>query len=232
MQNPVESEVTVPDPFSGFDFQAHGTDEGLVRALADLTFIRKGENVLVLGGIGSGKTTLAGILAKQASLHGLTVQTIDAPSCYYPRLPTRYLECDLLLLDEAHIWVDVAPLALLALILKRHELGKSTILVCVDSNWQRMLAQAKAGTIRTDANRERLLLEGLSDQSAFSPALTWLTSQRWSPVVVLHLLGCGPTLYPSEAEELAPYLQYQNRTPHWYFLNTGEKNWGALFRKT
>nr|HNH73747.1 ATP-binding protein [Candidatus Obscuribacter sp.] len=62
MQNPVESEVTVPDPFSGFDFQAHGTDEGLVRALADLTFIRKGENVLVLGGIGSGKTTLAGIL--------------------------------------------------------------------------------------------------------------------------------------------------------------------------
>jgi hypothetical protein len=228
MQESTQTNAVGVNPLEGFDFEKHGTDEGHFRALADLSFIERGENVLILGGIGSGKTTLANILLKQATDSGLTAMYVDSPSCYYPRLPVRYLECDLLLMDEAHIWADVAPRAMLALLLKRHELGKSNVLLCVSSNWQRLLSQQAVATPRTDANREDWLLAGLVEYCACSAALSWAIARQWSPAVMLHLLGFGNRITLQEFNQLEPYLLRLNRLPFWHIIQTGEKSWRQI----
>ncbi len=78
MQESTQSMAVGVNPLAGFAFEKHGADEEHFRALADLSFISRGENVLILGGIGSGKTTLANILLKQATDSGLILSKRSA----------------------------------------------------------------------------------------------------------------------------------------------------------
>ena len=97
---------------SGFDFQESQADEALVRSLHRCEFIEDAQNVVLVGGPGTGKTHLATAIAVQAiQHHRLRVRFLSTIELVNQleqekqqgkagRLANRLLYTDLVILDE------------------------------------------------------------------------------------------------------------------------------------
>lgn len=76
---------TSPSPHSlaSFDYQFNGAlDEQHVREIASAAFVKEGENLLVVGGRGTGKTVIAAEVCTEARRQGLSVSTLLPASTY------------------------------------------------------------------------------------------------------------------------------------------------------
>ncbi|MBX9938982.1 MAG: ATP-binding protein [Candidatus Obscuribacterales bacterium] len=118
--------------------------------LLKLDFLDRGENVVLIGGIATGKTSLAGALNKAASEAGKTVVQLYDPgiNCGFGdctleswrnpgksgfvddafQLREDALNCDLLIIDEVGHWLWNGALALSLLVAIRTVQGRSTVL--------------------------------------------------------------------------------------------------------
>ena len=97
---------------SGFDFQESQADEALVRSLHRCEFIEDAQNVVLVGGPGTGKTHLATAIAVQAIQHHRlrvrflsTIELVnqleqEKQQSKAGRLANRLLYTDLVILDE------------------------------------------------------------------------------------------------------------------------------------
>jgi DNA replication protein DnaC len=86
--NPNQTSNT--NPLSDFDFEFNGTlcpDE--VRQLASATFINKGENLLLVGDGGTGKTMLARAAVASARDNGNSVVWLAVPTTTAPASSAR-----------------------------------------------------------------------------------------------------------------------------------------------
>ncbi|MBS1995496.1 MAG: ATP-binding protein [Cyanobacteria bacterium SZAS LIN-2] len=130
--------------------------------ISEAGFMARGENVLFIGGPATGKLLLARASARSAELNGKTVAYLNAPTdaphdallepLFHagngwtggPRVHRKaLLESDLLVVDEADRWLEVAPLVTVMLLCMRAEQGRSTILVADSDNWHRMLDEGR-----------------------------------------------------------------------------------------
>lgn len=105
---------TAPSPHSlaCFDYQFNGAlDEHHVREIASADFVKNSENLLLVGGPGTGKTVIANEVCAEASRQGLRVSTLLPASIY-----TRCQYEDLLrsafgLLEDRHGRMGFGPSA-------------------------------------------------------------------------------------------------------------------------
>lgn len=125
--------------------------------LLRLDFLERGENVVLLGGIASGKTSLAGALNKAATEAGKTVVQLYDPgiNCGFGdctleswntsrsgymsdalQLRDDALNCDLLIIDEVDHWLWNGALALSQLVAMRTVLGRSTVLSLASNSFK------------------------------------------------------------------------------------------------
>ena len=133
--------VGTPKPLDQFDWSfARAIDRGLFESLRTMEFTRKGENGLLRGGPGTGKTTLAQHLALAGLAQGLSVRfatlsTLLADLLRQESTPAlerrlkRYTLPALLAIDEIG-YVPYEPRAadlFFTIISRRHEAARSTV---------------------------------------------------------------------------------------------------------
>lgn len=138
----VQSEQAL-DLFMTFNFELNGTieRERLVH-LFTLNFLQAGENLAILGGIGTGKTSIATALRAEAQASGRTTEQLlgfcnsdlgnPGAMTQNPPFPfdDRLIQCDLLMVDEASARLrDLHAARFLALIALRTELKRATMLI-------------------------------------------------------------------------------------------------------
>lgn len=151
--------------------------------IVSASFVSRGQNLIVIGGAGSGKATLAREIAQVAQAQGHTVAHLGTLSAWphddllearhhaftgWDRAPRSHrsdlLGHDLLVVDDAQAWLEAAPLVTLMLLCMRAESGKSTILVIHDEQWHQMLDEDRfSRALAADNFNESTLLKELSD---------------------------------------------------------------------
>jgi len=97
---------------AGFDFDQSATDEALVRSLHRCEFLEDAQNIVFVGGPGTGKTHLATAIAVQAIQHHRyrvrflpTIELVNTleqekQAGYQGRFANRLMHTDLVILDE------------------------------------------------------------------------------------------------------------------------------------
>ena len=231
--NPNQTSNT--NPLSDFDFEFNGTlcpDE--VRQLASATFINKGENLLLVGDGGTGKTMLARAAVASARDNGNSVVWLAVPTPMSlqddlldhgpgfigsrnsrPGYREELLQCDVLLVDETERWLNIGGLMFLALLAKRSQLGKSTVLVATTAALQ--------SALRLQVSQP----SQFSIVAAADPAMRDMATMPWRsvgemlaalglPVDHEHLLGKNFTAVPA-ANGLTARI--------WHTLYTGQKSY-------
>jgi DNA replication protein DnaC len=139
-----------------FDFdlaRQHGLEPGVVRDLAQCEFVRARRNVILAGGVGTGKTFLARTLGVEALKRGfkaLSFNTADLVDMLYSkrssfqfgRVYKSVRDVDLLILDDL-AYLPYAPEKvefLFTLIVDRHELASGATIVTSNTDvtewWQ------------------------------------------------------------------------------------------------
>lgn len=120
--------------------QARGLDKMQILRLADMSFIKRRENVLITGATGSGKSFIASALGNQACMQGVRTQYYNTTKLF-PKLKMlkadgsyikeigRIEKQDLLILDDFGIQQldEMGRMALLEIIEDRH--GRASTIV-------------------------------------------------------------------------------------------------------
>jgi hypothetical protein len=138
--------------FDHFNCKFNGIDEAKLRQLVSAEFVQRGENLLIIGEAGSGKSVIAKEIVREAQLRGLlctrvsdydpmaTTQFIDmgrdALEDGRSRFHSSWLEPDLLIVDEAQRWLVMAPHEFTFLLCQRIALGKSNLLLVPNDGWR------------------------------------------------------------------------------------------------
>lgn len=235
MNQPTYQTSSNTNLLADFDFAFNGTlcpDE--VRQIASAAFINKGENLLLVGDVATGKTMIAGAAIASARESGKSVMWLTMPTPMSmpddlldyglgfigsrnsrPGYREELLQCDALAVDEAERWLHFGGLLFLGLLAKRSQLGKSTVLVA------------------TTAGLQSALNLQVSQPSQFSivaeadPAMRAMTMVPWRsvgemlaalglPVDHKHLLGKNFTAAPA-ANGLTAKI--------WHTLYTGKRSY-------
>lgn len=256
-QDSTGTELSAVDRHSlaAFDFAFNGAlDAAQVHELATAAFVGRGENLLLVGGPGTGKTVIADAVHKEAIKRGLTCENLHsawsdlagdeliAPGPGYigfngePRgLRRHLLDCDLLIIDEIGSWLHAAPSAVLMLIGRRIELGKSNILLASSLQWNRL--QRDEESLKGD--RQNLALP--SFRLAYPQGKASREHSEWARLMsadgttdmrrLLATLGIDLNL-PMAAEEPSATKAVQGyepspfaRRPVWHTLYTGENSY-------
>jgi DNA replication protein DnaC len=123
------------------EFSAHrGLDKMQLLRLADMSFVKRKENILITGATGSGKSFIASALGNQACMQGVKTQYYNTTKLFpklkmlkadgsYIREVARIEKQDLLILDDFGIQQldELARMALLEIIEDRH--GRASTIV-------------------------------------------------------------------------------------------------------
>lgn len=139
-----------------FDFKLaaeHGADPGVVRDLTECEFVCSGRNVILAGGVGTGKSFLARTLGLEALKRGYKVFSYNTAklvdqlylkrnSFHFGKLYGAIRDVPLLILDDLG-YLPYSPEKvefLFSLVVDRHELERGSIIVTsntdVDDWWQ------------------------------------------------------------------------------------------------
>lgn len=179
-------EVSSNHSLAAFDFAFNGTlDPAQVQEITTAAFIGRGENLLLMGGAGTGKTVIATAVREKATALGLSSeylhscdvhdaswQLIDRGHGFIgsrqgrPGLLEALLECDVLVVDEAERWLEAIPAAFMVLLGRRIELGKSNVLVTYSGSLMRLCSKEPAWRSRAESYFEHpaFLLGGEPEQ--------------------------------------------------------------------
>lgn len=165
------------DLFTDFSFAVNDAiDETQMRVLATASFVEQGQNVVFVGGIGSGKTKLAGILRMAAESRGYTSAYLHELHYHWLHGDDSPLKIDLLLINEVDQWLRYEPDRLRELLTKRAESRKATILLICSHGWTKTLGAATGVPVSEVANMPtRRLSEALIDDrfSRFDINMLW-----------------------------------------------------------
>lgn len=172
-QTPASAQLTSINPHSlaAFDFAFNGTlDPVQVQEIATAAFIGRGENLLLVGGPGTGKTVIAMEVRERATALGLTSeylcgagphsaieQLIDHGPGYIgsrqsrPGFLEKLLNCDVLVVDDVQRWIEAAPVAFMLLLGRRIELGKANVLITYSGALLRLCVKEPAWRSRSSS---------------------------------------------------------------------------------
>jgi DNA replication protein DnaC len=150
------SELNAAYGLENFDLELareHGIDPSVVRDLSQCEFVRAHRNLILYGGVGTGKTYLARTLGVEALKRGfkvysfLTADLLDLlhskrDSFHFGKLYSRYRDADVVILDDL-AYMPYSPEKveyLFSLVVDRHELKKGSIIVTSNTDvnewWQ------------------------------------------------------------------------------------------------
>jgi len=158
-----------PHSLAAFDFAFNGTlDPAQVKEIATAAFVGRGENLLLMGGPGTGKTVIAMEVRERATALGLTSEYLYGAAAHMadgqlidhgpgfigsrqsrPGLLEKLLNCDVLVVDEAERWIEAVPAAFMVLLGRRIELGKSNVLTTYSGALMRLCVKAPAWRSRS-----------------------------------------------------------------------------------
>lgn len=216
--------------FDRFDCAFNSIDEQKLRSLLGVEFVRKGENLLVLGGAGSGKTDIAAQIETEVtrlgfSSHHLHLDSsipasasaclLDFPEPLLDRVPNfrqELLEVDVLVVEEAHRWLLVLPRDFMLLLCERIASGKTNILLIPSHGWK----EASRTNFSPKSVHDGIALHarfgmGNGKWTPYGHELTLAAWMRFSSQVSMLGIGHMDLQHPSKTELLE--LFYIPSTP-------------------
>ncbi len=145
----------------GFDFELNGTiSRDQLAGVLSLGFLEKGDNLVIVGGFATGKTSLGHAILEEARAAGRTATYLYDPGVdcngsemdqwgapfadglsTAPRLRQDIVDCDLLVIDEASGWFRQHPARITAVIALRTQLRRSTVLIMTSYYVKAMVEQ-------------------------------------------------------------------------------------------
>ncbi len=251
-----------PHSLAAFDYAFNGTlDPVQVQEIATAAFVGRGENLLLVGGPGTGKTVIAMEVREQATALGLTSEYLHGCDTHFANeqlidhgpgyigsrqgrsgLLDKLLNCDVLVVDDVQRWIEAAPVAFMVLLGRRIELGKANVLVTYSGSLMRLCNKEPAWRSRSDSYFEHpAFLLGTEPEQRSEWGMLMTPGHSLPLSQQLALLGIDFTLPAIDGEQpvaqsISRVEHYRVRspfakTPVWHKLYTGEKSYREILRR-